>query len=101
MRRPRQKSPPADADEQLLKLRLGERAVAVLLPTVSAAAVHVVHAFLQPVDLLEGVVARLLHEYVCWKEGRVSSVAEWRQLQVWNEETFISHSLLVREITHL
>ena len=70
----RQNSPPADADEQLLKLRLGKRAVAVLLPAV-AAGVHVVHALLQPVDLVEGVVARLLHEYVCWIEkGRRKGV---------------------------
>ena len=66
----RQNSPPADADEQLLKLRLGERAVSVLLPVIGVAAVHVVHAFLQPADLVEGVVTRLLHEYVCWKDGR-------------------------------
>ena len=71
----RQNSPPADADEQLLKLRLGKRAVAVLLPGVGSVGVHVVHALLQPVDLMEGVVARLLHEYVCWNvRGRGKGV---------------------------
>ena len=60
---------PADADEGLLQLGLRERAVAApVLLAVVGAVVHVVHALLQPVHVVEGVVRRLLHEYVSWKK---------------------------------